>query len=94
MIKNFFKDMPKWEDLNKKGEWNIVVIAIFPLKDSVVYSSVHNGRLWVAHMKVRLKALGKDIKTIGEDYGIGWYVSDKGGRIVSPKVDTENMSMH
>lgn len=72
MIPRFFKDMPK--DKHKVGKWRIEVTAIFHLRTNVVYSSVHEGKLWVAYLKVRLQALLKDWNTSGEYYGIGWQI--------------------
>jgi hypothetical protein len=72
LIKRFFKDMPK--DSNKTGKWKIEVLTIFPLRENVVYSSTYEGKLLVAYLKVRLRALLKDWATSGEYYGIGWRI--------------------
>jgi hypothetical protein len=68
MMKRFFKDMPK--DFRKTGVWKLEVYAKFPLKDSLVYSEIYEGKQWRAYLKVRIKALLKDWATSGEDYGI------------------------
>ncbi|PLS19421.1 hypothetical protein CVD28_03120 [Bacillus sp. M6-12] len=70
MMKRFFKDMPK--DLNTVGTWKMEVYALFPFKDSLVYTETYSGKKWVAYVKVRIKALLKDWSTSGEDYGIAW----------------------
>lgn len=72
MINRFFKDMPK--EVHRMGSWRIEVTAIFPMKENVVYSDVYHGRLLMAYIKVRIKALLKDYATSGAYYGIGWRV--------------------
>jgi hypothetical protein len=69
MMPRFFKDIPK--DKNEKGKWKIEVLAIFPMKETVLYSSQYEGKKWKAYVKIRLKAWRKDISTPGY-YGIGW----------------------
>lgn len=70
MMKRFFKDMPK--DYRKKGTWKLEVIAVFWMKDSIVYSEIYTGRLWAAYLKIRFKALLKDWATAGSYYGIAY----------------------
>jgi len=64
--------MPPRNELNNIGKWRIEVLAIFPMKENVTYSDIYEGRLWVAYLKVRIKALLKDWDTSGEYYGIAW----------------------
>jgi hypothetical protein len=73
MINRFFKDMPK--DIHKVGSWKIEVTTIFPMKENVVFSDVHHGKLLVAYIKVRIRALLKDWATSGAYYGVGWRIS-------------------
>ncbi|WP_255288524.1 MULTISPECIES: hypothetical protein [Bacillus cereus group] len=72
MINRFFKDMPN--ELNTTGKWRLEILAIFPMKENVVYSTTYQGRLGVAYIKVRLRALLKDWSTSGEYYGVGWRI--------------------
>lgn len=41
---------------------------------NVIYSNTYQRRLWVAYVKVRIKALLKDWSTSGAYYGAGWRV--------------------
>ncbi|PES55732.1 hypothetical protein CN515_04365 [Bacillus cereus] len=61
-------------ELNTTGKWRLEILAIFPMKENVVYSTTYQGRLGVAYIKVRLKALLKDCSTSGEYYGVGWRI--------------------
>jgi len=54
MIPRFFEDMPK--DKHEKGKWEMEVLAIFPMKENVVYSSQYEGKKWRTYVKVRLNA--------------------------------------
>ncbi|MES5837618.1 hypothetical protein [Bacillus cereus group sp. MG11] len=72
MINRFFKDMPN--ELNTTGKWRLEILAIFLMKENVVYSTTYQGRLWVAYIKVRLKALLKDWSTSGDYYGVEWRI--------------------
>jgi hypothetical protein len=74
MIPRFFKDMPPKEKRNEIGKYRIEVRTIFPMRESVVYSEVYEGKLWKAYVKVRIKAFIKDLATNGEHYGIGWAI--------------------
>jgi len=71
MIPRFFEDMPK--DKHEKGKWEMEVLAIFPMKENVVYSSQYEGKKWRAYVKVRLNAWWKDVTTPGY-YGIAWRI--------------------
>ncbi|KXY51518.1 hypothetical protein AT268_33265 [Bacillus cereus] len=61
-------------ELNTTGKWRLEILAIFPMKENVVYSTTYQRRLGVAYIKVRLKALLKDWSTSGEYYGVGWRI--------------------
>lgn len=51
-----------------KGQMDLVKYT------NVVYSYTYQGRLWVAYVKVRIKALLKDWSTSGAYYGVGWRI--------------------
>jgi len=74
LIPRFFKDMPPKNKRNKNGKWRIEVRTIFPTRDNIIYSEIYEGKLWIAYVKVRLRAFIKDISTSGEYYGIGWSI--------------------
>lgn len=76
MLPRFFKDMPKRKDWNKQGKWDIGVFTIHLFRnDNTTYSSVYEGRLIMAYLKIRLKALLKDWATAGAEHGVGWYIN-------------------
>jgi hypothetical protein len=76
MIRRFFKEMPKKTELNKVSVWKIEVLSLRHFNSKVIYTSSYNGKLWIAYIKIRIKALLKDWQTKGSYYGIGWSISE------------------
>lgn len=70
MMPNFFKEMPK--GFNEKGEWRLRVFHIGLMKDRIEYEEIHSGKKGVAYIRVRLRALLQDWKTLGSESGVGW----------------------
>lgn len=67
---NFFKEMPKSE----KGQFRIYTGIFFIRLTHKEYGSriYHNKR--TAYFAVRLKALLRDIKTLGSECGVAWAI--------------------
>ena len=72
---NFFKDMPR--NIFKKGKFKIYIYRKWDIVDSkpIYFNDVYN-RLIFAYLSVRWEALKYDIKTINQEFGIGYGIEE------------------